>query len=1627
MPFKMVDSTLKDIQSGQNVILHCHGTLGSGKTTFLKAIKSDVKRSAGQMLSFYVDLAKNVLNPKLAIIYALADYLSPEFNSESRLPEQLRPFQSILLKAGINTPEREPYEFLLADEKQCFRQLCKTLKDNHEDAGLIILLDNLKNCSTIDDIFPNDLDGIGVIVASESALQSKYCARATQRSVELPSLTTIDIERILIRKNRDISEIRSVAKTIREVSGGIPRNVFSIIEYLIEQTTRTKAETASLIDADLIQKIVSSQNVLTNINTLSPNAKRLLYLSSLFDGYFSYSNLQVVYGDNSSLSFALDELKACKLISDSIENGFSLNVQPELIIPERQASRDALLRALSNILENFKETSNIDKQLSRILVENYNHLDNLDKTDEIHLLNHLACTFYESRSTSYLEEVVCRYIDITPLRTTNEQIREMVICTINNIANHSILIRKSHICQALIRIADSYQEHVEDRVIVYDSYIQSLKLNREYDKSLKAASAYVKQLGYNISTDFIFFTFLYDFVRLVLIHLWRSRAGYIYTALTDPKILASARIVRTISGSAYMNSDSKLQPPKIIMLGMRWTLKNGVGPGSTYAFYGFELLKATIKEHAYLILKRLPSIRLTKPKVSRYSGIEEQSFDDPFFQSRTIFIKSAFSDPLKGNFINGINRLSDSYLYSLDSGDHEFAGYSSSVKAWFQIVYGLSLDTIEKDIQTRFKTLENIADAALTYNHKTILKLIHSVQTTTPPVFSPPPNNPLNSEYLDSLSSSIYFFVADDIKNGLSATSLALKQYWGAVGLPLLPFTYLLYIYFYKEANPKASSYRLYMLENKIRYWAETNPDDFYHYYILCRALCEKRLSKRLKLINQADRHIPPDAPFFRFFTCREKAKIYSAFGDNEASKSMDLKTSQHLSNWKHAPSGSCKNEEHRSDNKELAYIISYQNKLIDSRNILESAKALLEATSNIIQSNIHGFFFLSENLCEGFLYDPSGKDLKHHTLDHSHLKEFLSDIYPEDVRIITTHTDNQKALLVTDKGKNLDTDYPTLKVLLNFYTLRINSMIFNDATSFIPKIADRITDAVCILTQRSNDQFFQARYNNPAHRILNTEKVTNSRTISSAIKAITDGFEDQAPYIRREIKRTNHIDAREFQLALENGEKTRVTFTYLRSYSEQNELTSHAFIFCEKWNDSTLTFSDIFRRLTHEIRTPASSIAGYLQIAEEKYRKGQSIHSELDTLSKIVQIMLGTLDLSVVAINTQSNTSSTNAAINIKDLIQTLLLLSRTPSKNIEYEQIIEIPENLNTNAARDIDAILRNLVVNAFKYTESGKICVKIEGTEENGSLLVHGEVTDTGIGIPPKKLGTIFNQGTVVEEKNKRYWHSTGYGLSYVSESIERLEGHIEVESTLDVGTRFLFSFKVPVIQSVHKNNIQFDLKALIVEDNENLSTIMKHILTKLDVQFSSVSNGFDAVKNYKKDLSFDIVLMDINLPGMDGYETTRRIKEMDPEALVIAVTAADDNTVEMKSKLAGITEILTKPIKKDSLSAVLIRYFDPIYLEENETALYKGSDEAFIINQNISIYKQFIARVWKGENLYELTHDLLSALRETGLKEDLNFVEEARNMPNLDTHKNRIIEIVEANISRLTQNLEHRVKS
>jgi len=367
---------------------------------------------------------------------------------------------------------------------------------------------------------------------------------------------------------------------------------------------------------------------------------------------------------------------------------------------------------------------------------------------------------------------------------------------------------------------------------------------------------------------------------------------------------------------------------------------------------------------------------------------------------------------------------------------------------------------------------------------------------------------------------------------------------------------------------------------------------------------------------------------------------------------------------------------------------------------------------------------------------------------------------------------------------------------------------------------------------------------------------------------------------------------------------------------------------------------SEFLSSMSHEIRTPLNAIVGFSECIkndstlEEAKRDAEDIVIASNNLLEIVN---GILDISKIEANKMEIINKNYELLpELENLAK--LMVPRIGDKPIELKTHFapDIPFTMYGDIGK-IKQIITNILTNAVKYTEKGEINFDVNCINQVDKCSLVISVEDTGRGIKPDKIDSLFTKFNRLEEDRNTTLEGTGLGLAITKSLVEMMGGKIIVQSKYGIGSKFTvyLSQKIIQLQGVRENKrldteeeIKFiNSKVLVVDDNDLNLKVIDKLLKKYDIETTLVDGGFDCIKLIRSGNKFDLILMDDMMPNMRGPEVLQELKKLEGFNIpTIALTANALSGMREAYIKDGFDDYLSKPIEKEELKKLLIHYLD-----------------------------------------------------------------------------------------------------
>jgi signal transduction histidine kinase/DNA-binding NarL/FixJ family response regulator len=485
------------------------------------------------------------------------------------------------------------------------------------------------------------------------------------------------------------------------------------------------------------------------------------------------------------------------------------------------------------------------------------------------------------------------------------------------------------------------------------------------------------------------------------------------------------------------------------------------------------------------------------------------------------------------------------------------------------------------------------------------------------------------------------------------------------------------------------------------------------------------------------------------------------------------------------------------------------------------------------------------------------------------------------------------------------------------------------------------------------------------------------------------------------------------------------VLFTYLKKSRIYQRALTEASKKAEKLAKAKEQFA---ANVSHELRTPVNAIYGLTEQVLQKSKNEETkemISVVFKSASHLKNIVNETLDFTKIQAGKIKFDEVSFSPIEIFEDVFTLQKFeAKTKDIPIYFDWEGEKPEALIGDPLR-LKQILINLISNAIKFTEKGEVRIKVICSKNlDQSYQVEMQITDTGIGIKKNDIELIFDEYFQIESNTGKKYSGTGLGLSIVKKLVEMQNGIIEVESKPGKGTKVtvILSFKEgqKVIQKITaETNLIIpkslqNLKILIADDEEYNRFLIKSILQKWGIRFKEVQTGNEAVAEIKHE-HFDIILMDLNMPGINGIEAAKTITAINSMTTIIATTAVNEQSDKIACINAGMKGYLLKPFSEKDLfdTIILAKQPDLKYLPGEISQQIKLDELLHLANGDMKFLEEMIRLFIKSaetgianiesaitdenrEMIFENAHKMAAPTKHIGAKNLYNNIKNLEKM-------------------------------
>jgi len=370
----------------------------------------------------------------------------------------------------------------------------------------------------------------------------------------------------------------------------------------------------------------------------------------------------------------------------------------------------------------------------------------------------------------------------------------------------------------------------------------------------------------------------------------------------------------------------------------------------------------------------------------------------------------------------------------------------------------------------------------------------------------------------------------------------------------------------------------------------------------------------------------------------------------------------------------------------------------------------------------------------------------------------------------------------------------------------------------------------------------------------------------------------------------------------------------------------------------AALAKSQFLAMMSHEVRTPMNGVIGMTDLllqtdlSERQREYVETIRQSGDALMTVISDVLDLSNAETGRIVLEHHPFDIRECV--RSAVDVFSPTARTKGLVLTTAFDSDVPSGIVGDQQR-LRQVLVNLIGNAVKFTDRGSVAVHVSRPGKAQPAELRFDIADTGIGIPSEKIGTLFDPFTLGDSSTTRRYGGTGVGLTISKKLVELMAGTIRVESTVGTGSTFSFTIRAEAIQiALEQAPLPFPephradthgLRILLVEDNRINLRLAVEVLKRLEIEPDTATDGYEAVKMAER-IAYDIILMDVNMPVMDGLEATRRIRKLTAgtRPVIIAMTAAAMEQDRKQCAEAGMDDYISKPFRSAELSQVLEKW-------------------------------------------------------------------------------------------------------
>ena len=551
-------------------------------------------------------------------------------------------------------------------------------------------------------------------------------------------------------------------------------------------------------------------------------------------------------------------------------------------------------------------------------------------------------------------------------------------------------------------------------------------------------------------------------------------------------------------------------------------------------------------------------------------------------------------------------------------------------------------------------------------------------------------------------------------------------------------------------------------------------------------------------------------------------------------------------------------------------------------------------------------------------------------------IKRAVGEFREDEKRLFLNSQLNRLAVSLEQKVKNR-----TITLMSEIEERRAKEKQLKESLEFNQSLLSIIPFGISIVDQQGNILFFNKQM----------ELLMGKKAVGKKCWEIYCDNNQQCKYCPLsnpiEIGKTNVLET----AGLLGGRKIEITHTGMmfrgqkaimevfHDITERKRVEEDLISTLDKANEANRLKSVFLANMSHEIRTPMNGIIGFSDLLKETGLRREEQNSYINIIEKSGERMLETInDIIDVSKIEAGQINVSLSLVNIKEQIEEVynFFKPETQKKGLQFIVNIDLAphETIIKSDREKIYGVLSNLITNAIKYTPDGSIEIRCSKKGDNIEL----SVKDTGMGIPADKQKTIFERFAQPEIKDREAYEGWGLGLFITKAYLDLLGGKIWMESDEGRGSQFYFLIPAnrekvkSIIKKTEKKpltqimNISKKLKVLIAEDDQSADYYLSILMEELNFEIFHAKTGLEALETCRKMDGLDLILMDIKMPVMDGYNTTKQIRKFNNEVVIVAQTAYALIGDREKAIEAGCDDYISKPLNKVELFEIIAKHFN-----------------------------------------------------------------------------------------------------